>query len=341
MDLGDRHHIAVAFDRDGKELGITKINNTRISIEKYFSRYQKATIAIEAGTHSPWISHLLSQMGCTVYVGNPRKLRMIWDSIDKSDERDARMLGMVCRLEPRLLSPVRHRSGRSQADLAIIKSRGSLVSSRTQLINHCRGIVKTVGERLPACSTESFAKRCEAHVPKELWPALEAIFQTIAQISEQIRILDKKIEQLCGEQYPEAQRLRQVPGVGPITALAYILSIDDPTRFKKSRQVGPYIGLTPRRDQSGAVDKQLHISKAGNRYLRQLLVGCAHYIMGPFGPDSSLRRQGLSIAARGGKNGKKRAAVAVARKLAVLLHRLWISEQSYEPFYGIRDKKAA
>jgi len=200
-------------------------------------------------------------------------------------------------------------------------------------------VVKTTGERLPKCSSDSFAKRCADHVPKDLWPALEPLFSIIGHLSEQIHELDAKINQMCRQHYPEAERLQQVPGVGPVTALCYVLTIEDPARFSKSRQIGPFLGLTPRRDQSGDTDKQLRITKAGDKYLRQLLVGSAHYILGPFAPDSHLRRHGLAIAARGGKNAKKRAAVAVARKLAVLMHRLWTSDQAYDPCYGKCQQK--
>ncbi len=341
MDLGDTYHIAVAFDGDGNELDIAKVGNTKTQIGNYFGRYQGATVAIEAGTHSPWISRLLEQMGCRVYVGNPRKLRFIWDSKDKSDERDARMLAMVCRLEPRLLCALRHRSSQAHVDLALVKSRDLLVRTRTKLVNHARGVVKANGERLPGCSTSYFARRCAAHVPEPLWPALEPIFDTIAQLGVKIKQLDAQIHQLCQHRYKETEYLQQVSGVGPVTALAYVLTIEDPARFTKSRQVGPFLGLTPRRDQSGNSDKQLRISKAGNKYLRQLLVGSAQYILGPFGPDSDLRAYGMRIAARGGKNAKKRAAVAVARKLSVLLHRLWVGEQAYEPLYGSSHLKAA
>ena len=342
LDLGDKTHIAVVLDADGNELDVATVVNTKAGIINYFERYQGSTVAIEAGTHSPWISRLLEQRGCSVYVGNPRKLRFIWDSIDKSDERDARLLARVCRFDPRMLWPLRHRNSQAHADLTVIKSRDILVKCRTQLISHARAVVKTNGERLPACSADCFAKRCEQYVPTELWPALQCVFITIAQVCEQIRELDNKIVQLCQHQYSETQRLQQVPGVGPVTALCYILTIEDPSRFSKSRQAGPFLGLTPRRDQSGKVDKQLHISKAGNKYLRKLLVGSAHYILGPFGPDTNLRRHGLAIAARGGKNAKKRAAVAVARKLAVLLHRLWVSEKVYVPLYNEgKHKKAA
>lgn len=341
MDLGDKKHVVVVFDSNGYEILVAKVMNTKPGIIKFFKDYKGATVIIEAGTHSPWISRLLKEMGCSVYVGNPRKLRFIWDSKDKSDERDARMLGMVGRIEPRLLSPIKHRNSQSHADLAVIKSRDILIKSRTKLINHVRGIVKTNGDRLPSCSTESFVKRCTAHIPAALWPALEPVFNAITQVNQQIRELDAKIHQMCQQQYSETECLQQVAGVGPVTSLAYILTLEEPDRFSRSRQVGPFVGLTPQRDQSGDTDKQLPITKAGNKYLRQLLVGSAHYILGPFGPDCNLRRHGLAIAARGGKNAKKRAAVAVARKLAVLLHHLWRSGEKYDPFFGLNKKKAA
>jgi transposase len=239
-----------------------------------------------------------------------------------------------------LLHPLKHRSSQAQADLASIKSRDMLVKSRTQLINHVRGLIKANGERLPKCSTASFAKKCEPLVPPELRSALDAVFQTLFHLNERIKALDLQIEQLSMERYPETQYLRQIAGVGPITALCFVLTIEDPACFFKSRQVGPFLGLTPRRDQSGDTDKQLPITKAGNTYLRRLLVGSAQYIMGPFGPESNLRLHGMSIAARGGKNAKKRAVVAVARKLAVLMHRLWVTQDKYQPFYGM-NKKAA
>ena len=342
MDLGDKNNIAVVLDHDGNESECIELKNNKISLGRFFQRYSGATVAIEAGTHSPWISRLLEDLGCQVYVGNPYKLRMIWDSTDKSDERDARMLAMVCRLEPRLLWPIHHRGERAHRDLEIIKARDMLVQSRTKLINHVRSAVKASGERLPACSAASFAGRAKQLLTTALLPALEPLIDTIADISDRIKKLDKQIDLLASEQYPQAQALQQVQGVGPLTALAYVLTIEDPSRFAKSRMVGPYLGLTPRRDQSGDIDKQLSITKAGNGYLRKLLVGCAHYIIGPFGPDCDLRRHGLKIAARGGKNARKRASVAVARKLSVVLHSLWGSGQEYQPLYSCsRVAKAA
>lgn len=342
MDLGDRNHIAVVLDAEGREIGCVKIINTKVSVRRFFKKYSGARVAIEAGTHSPWISRLLEELDCRVYVGNPYKLRVIWDSTDKSDERDARMLAMICRLEPKLLWPVRHRDLNAHNDLEVIKARDVLVQGRTKLINHVRSVVKGLGERLPKCSADSFAVRVSNLLPEPLKPALMLLIDTIGDMTDRIRELDKRIKRLTVDRYPEAQRLQQVQGVGPVTALAYVLTLEEPKRFAKSRMVGSYLGLTPRRDQSGDTDKQLRITKAGNVYLRKLLVGCAHYIIGPFGPDSNLRRHGLTIAARGGKNARKRAAVAVARKLSVLLHRLWTDGQDYVPLHAsLKVKKAA
>jgi transposase len=341
MDLGDTSHLIVVFDADGTEIQVAKVNNSKRCVEQFFQSYKAATVALEAGTHSPWISRLLEKLGCKVLVGNPRKLRLIWDSHDKSDERDARILGMICRVEPRLLWPLRHRGVQAQADLAIIKSRAMLVKTRTGLISHVRGMVKAMGYRLPACSAASFAARTVGNIPDELIPAVNSVIEMIDQLSAKIKGLDNMINQLCEKRYAESKLLQQVAGVGPITAMAYVLTIEDPARFKNSRQVGAFLGLTPKQDQSGQTDKQLRISKAGNKYLRQLLVSCAQYTLGPFGPESNLRRYGMAIAARGGRNAKKRAVVAVARKLSVLLHRLWCSGETYQPFYGRVNLKAA
>jgi transposase len=215
--------------------------------------------------------------------------------------------------------------------MALIRSREALVSCRTQLVNHVRGAVKSFGARLPKCPARSFHKRASEHIPEALRPALWPILEQIASLTERIRQYDRKLETVCEEHYPETELLRQVEGVGPLTALTFVLSLEDPYRFEKSRSVGAYLGLVPARNQSGDRDPQRRISKEGDELLRKLLVSCAHYILGPFGSDSDLRRHGEKIASRGAKNAKKRAVVAVARKLSVLLHSLWVSAEIYEP----------
>lgn len=306
----------------------------------FFAKYKGVTVAIEAGTHSPWISRLLADFGCNVLVGNPRKLRVIWDSNEKDDTRDAEMMARIARFDPDLLYPITHRGEAAQIDLELLQARDILVKNRANLINHVRGSVKSLGCRLPSCSTESFHRKVVEDLPEELRNTLEPVVQIIGQLSAQIKEFDCQIEQLCAEQYPETELLRGIKGVGPLTALAFVLILEDPTRFDKSRQVGCFLGLTPRRDQSGETDKQLRITKAGNPYLRRLLVGSAQYILGPFGEDCNLRRFGLRLAARGGKNAKRRAVVAVARKLAVLMHRLWQHGLIYDPFYKPQQRLA-
>jgi transposase len=191
----------------------------------------------------------------------------------------------------------------------------------------------------PKCPARSFHKRAPEHIPDALWPAVEPQLETIGALTERIREYDRQLETICQEHYPETNLLRQVEGVGALTALTFVLTLEDPYRFEKSRTVGAYLGLVPARDQSGDRDPQKHISKEGDEMLRKLLVRSAHYILGPFGSDSDLRRHGHRIASRGAKNAKKRAAVAVARKLSVLLHRLWVTAELYDPLYNAHRRQ--
>ena len=333
MDLGDKNHVVCVLDETGKTVSNGTIENNQESLTTFFLKYKGATVAIEAGTHSPWISRQLSVLGCTVLVGNPRKLQVIWDSNDKSNERDAKMLAQIARFDSDLLYPITHRGQQAQLDLEILQARDILVKSRTKMVNHVRSSVKSLGERLPTCSPESFHRQVPNSIPKNLQETLAPLLEILGNLSDQIKDYDRQIERISKERYPETGLLRAIKGVGPLTALAFILILEDPSRFPKSRQVGSFIGLTPRRDQSGEIDKQLRITKAGNPYLRRLLVGAAQYILGSFGEDCNLRRFGLRLAAQGGKNAKRRAVVAVARKLAVLLHRLWQHGEIYEPLY--------
>jgi transposase len=275
-----------------------------------------------------------------VLVANARKIRLIYASKRKTDEIDAENLARLARLDPKLLYPLKHRGEDSQAHLAIIRSREALVSTRTQLVNHVRGAVKSFGGRLPKCPARSFHKKAPEHIPEALWPALGPILETIGSLTERIRDYDRQLETISEEHYPETELLRQVEGVGVLTALTFVLTLEDPRRFTKSRAVGAYLGLVPGKDQSGERDPQERISKEGDEMLRKLLVGSAHYILGPFGSDSDLRRHGEKIASREAKNAKKRAAVAVARKLSVLLHSLWISAEVYEPLRNTQRSRS-
>jgi transposase len=334
FDLGDRRSRLIGLDQQGELVEDSRLPTTQTSFQRKFSMLSRCRVAMEVGTHSRWTSHLLSELGHEVLVANARKLRAIYSNPRKSDRADAETLARLARMDPHLLSPIHHRSPQAQADLAVLRSRDALVRSRTLLINHVRGRVKSSGARLPSCSADSFSKKVSASIPQALHSAILPLLYTITSLTQQIRAYDHQIETLCQTQYPETRSLRQVPGVGALTALAFVLTLEDPARFAKSREVGPALGLVPRRDQSGERDPQLPITKTGNAFLRRLLVGSAHYVLGPFGPDCDLRRWGLQLAERGGKNAKKRAVVAVARKLAILLHRLWKTGEIYDPFYS-------
>jgi transposase len=311
---------------------------------RFVSERPPMRIAIEAGTHSPWASRVLQECGHEILVANSRKLRLIYANKRKTDEIDAENLARLARVDPKLLYPLQHRGQESQAHMAIVRSRQALVDCRTQLVNHVRGAVKSFGARLPKCPARSFPNKAPEHIPEALWPALGPILEQIGSLTEGIRDYDRKLETISEERYPETHLLRQVEGIGPLTALCFVLTLEDPYRFERSRSVGAYLGLVPARDQSGDRDPQKRISKEGDEMMRKLLVSSAHYILGPFGSDSDLRRHGEKIAYGGGKNAKKRAVVAVARKLSVLLHRLWVTGELYDPLHGAhrrQEKEAA
>jgi transposase len=285
------------------------------------------------------VNATLRECGHEVIVANPRNVKLITQSKRKSDKVDAETLARLARADVQLLAPIRHRGREAQADLAVVKARHTLVEVRTGLVNSVRGLVKSFGERISKCSPESFCEQARPAIPADLMPAVAPLLEMIDELNDKIYRYDRDIEQMAADKYPiEYARMDQVNGVGAVTTVAFILTVEDPARFAKSRQVGSFVGLTPRQSDSGESHPQLRITKAGDMYLRQLLVNCAHYILGPFGKDSALRRWGLKLCERGGANAKKRAIVAVARKLAVLLHRLWVSGETYEPLRGCEQR---
>jgi transposase len=334
MDLGDKSHEVCILDPGGNVLKRFQVDNTAGQIQKHFSRWPTCRIAIEAGTHSGWISRELEALGYTVIVAQPRAVRAIWARDRKNDKSDAEMLARLLRADAKLLSPIKHRSEKAQMALLTMKARDSLVQVRTKLINQTRGLAKSMGHRLASCDTRYFAARARASMPEDLLVALDSLLEMIASLDQRINMYDREVTRMARKDYPETKHLETVPGVGALTALAYMLTLDDPARFKRSREVGPYLGLVPRQDQSGCQDKQLQITKAGDGYLRRLLIGSAQCILKSNGRDCQLRDWGLRLAARGGKNAKKRAVVAVARKLAILMHKLWVSETDFDPNYG-------
>jgi transposase len=331
MDLGDKTSRVCVLDSGGDVVKESGVATTKKALVQTFGPMKHCRIAIEVGTHSPWVSRLLKSLGHEVIVANARQVRLISQSSRKNDKLDAQMLARLARMDPALLRPIRHRSEEAQKDLLTIRIRAALVEARTGLVNAARGLSKAMGERLASCDADQMDVEKLEELPADLRETLKPMLEEVKSLTEKIKECDSKIEQIARDRYPETRLLRQVSGVGPLIALTFILTIEEKERFQKSRDVGCYIGLRPKQSDSGARQPELRITKEGDIYLRKLLVQGAHCIMKKRAPDTDLKRWGTKLAGRGGKNARKRAIVAVARKLAILLHHLWATGEVYEP----------
>jgi transposase len=331
MDLGDKTSRYCVLDNHGEMVREDGVATTKKGMAQAFGAMRRCRIAVEVGTHSPWVSRLLRGFGHEVIVANARQVKLISASSRKDDRLDAQTLARLARVDPQLLRPIQHRSEEAQAQLMVIRVRAALVETRTSLVNTARGLAKSVGERLPKCDTDQMGVERMEGLPAQLRQALQPLLEEVESLTEKIQESDVAIEQIARREYPETALLEQVSGVGTLIALTFVLTIEDRERFQRSRDVGCYVGLRPKRSESGESQPQLRITKEGDVYLRKLLVQGAHYILGYRGPDTDLKRWGQRLAERGGKNAKKRAIVAVARKLAILLHRLWVTGEVYEP----------
>jgi transposase len=341
MDLGDKTSHYYVLDSEGELVREGAVTTTKKGMKQRFGSLQRCRIAMEVGTHSPWVSRLLGSLGHEVIVANARQVKLISASSRKNDRLDAQTLARLARMDPELLRPIRHRSEKAQGHLMQVRVRSALVETRTGLINTARGLAKAMGERLPACDADQMGVEKMQGLPAELAEALAPLLKTVESLTERIKEWDQKLEQLAGSEYPETELLRQVSGVGSLISLTFVLTLEDPNRFGKSRDVGCYLGMRPRRRESGESRPQLGISKEGDVYLRKLLVQGAHCILSQRSPDTDLKRWGLKLAGKGNKNAKKRALVAVARKLAILLHHLWVSGEVYEPLRNSQQQAVA
>jgi transposase len=334
IDLGNLKHAVCVTERATGEIVYERnVTNHRESMRRLSKKFPDSLMVMEVGSHSPWISRFFDGLGHEVLIANPRKVRAIFQNDRKCDLYDARMLAKIARFDPSMLYPIEHQSEEAQRDLLQIKIRDSLVRRRVDIISTVRCTLKSLGIQLKSPRTECFAKQAR----KDLGGAdgatlalIEPALATLDTVSEQIKVLDKDIEALAAARYPQVELLTEITGVGVLTALCFVLVVGDHERFAKPRDIGSYLGLVPKRDQSGEVDKELRISCKGDAYLRRLLVGCAQYILGPFGPECDLRTRGLALAGRGGKRAKKKAVVATARKLAVVMLSLLKSGENYE-----------
>jgi transposase len=332
LDLGDRSSCYCVLDEKSEVIGRGVVITEGKEMEQLFGRLPASVVALEVGGHSPWVSRLLEKLGHQAIVANARRVKLISQSSGKNDRLDAEFLARLARADQKLLAPIRHRSETAQADLMGVRVRAQLVELRTEAVNAARGLVKSFGQRLAKCDVDSLK---ESHA-QDLEPAIrghiERLLRVVKELTKEIDACDAELEKLSAERYgEETRRLKQVPMVGPLTSLAYVLTLDDASRFRHSRDVGCYLGMRPKRDDSGQSQPELRITKEGDVYLRKLLVQCAQQILSLRGPDCDLKSWGEKIAAKGKKKAKRRAVVAVARKLAILLHRLWVSGEPYQP----------
>src|SRR6202008_4646918 len=304
LDLGDRNSWYCVLDETGQIQLEQRVRTNAKALQEVFGAMPRSRIALEIGTHSPWISRLLSELGHEVIVGNARKVRLIGESRKKDDRLDAQTVARLARIDPQLLYPVKHRNVQAQADLMTIRARAGLVRARTALVNTARGLAKSYGERLRGCNVRNMNPEKAESLSPELQAAVEPLLNAIESLSERIVEYNERIENLAQQSYPQVALLKQIKGVGTLLRLPFLLTLEDPHRCRKSRDVGCYLGLQPGRRNSGQSEPQLHISKEGDPYLRTLLVQGAQHILGPFGVDCDLRRWGLKLAERGRKTGR-------------------------------------
>lgn len=331
LDLGDRTSHYCILDADGEVVMQGEVKSTKEEFALLFGGMPRSRVVMEVGTHSPWASEQLAAWH-EVVVANAQSVRALLKGRRKNDRADAEGLARLGRSDLALLRPVHHRSSQVQQDRAVLELREGLVEARTKLVNQLRGVFKSLGHRLEAKSYKSMARSLE-QLPATLQALAKPTLAVITGLSEGVKQLDREVERLGQERYPVTQMLQRVAGVGPVISLAFVLTIEDPDRFRRSREVGPYLGLVPGQRDSGKQQPQLRITRAGDKAMRRLLVQGAHYIVGRHGPDTDLKRWAAPRLLLGGGHGKKRTIVAVARKLAVLLHHLWATGEVYEPLY--------
>jgi transposase len=340
LDLGDRTSRYCILDAEGEVLSEGELPTTKTGLNSLFGKMPCSRVALEVGTHSPWVSRQIAGLGHEAIVANPHKVKLITQSGRKNDRIDAQKLARLARVDPKLLSPVRHRGAEAQADLAVIRARAELVEARTALVNCARGLVKPMGDRLRKCDADQVRAGLAAGLGAEVQKIVEPLLKSVEAISQQIEVYDEKIAEIA-RRYPEVELLTQVYGVGTLIGLTYILTIEDAERFQHSRDVGAFLGIQPKQRESGDSQPELGISKTGDRLLRSYLVQAAHCMLRQGAPDSDLRAWGLGKAGAGGKRAKRRALVGMARKLAVLLHRLWVMGEVYDPLYNRKAVQAA
>ena len=282
---------------------------------------------LETGPLSVFLYHGLQERDVAVVCVCARHAKGVLSTrVNKTDPNDAEGLAQLSRTG--WFKAVHVKDPESHLERAQLRVRGQLVKSHRDMVNQLRGLLKLFGLRLGQVTTPNKRReRVEALLTRmpALRPALSPLMETLAALDEELAKLKKSLEVRAARD-PLTRRLMTAPGVGPHLALVYRCTIEDPGRFARSGDVGAYIGFTPRRYQSGEVDLVGHIPRAGDAMLRHALYEGANAVLGPLKRPCALRTWGLALQER---KAAKRARVAVARKLAVLLHRLWQDETDF------------
>jgi transposase len=330
LDLGDSSSSYCVLDALGKRLEEAAVPTTRPELERVFAGQPRSRIVMEATRCSHWVRQTLQSFGHEVIVANPRQLDLITKSLRKTDRNDARMLARIGRSELELVSAVHERSDVSMRARTLMHARTHLVRTRTRLINLVRSSFKVFGYQVPTCSPDAFHVRARSAMPAELEPALLPLLGMLEKLKQTVQHYNREIARIS-DQFPQTKIFEQIYGVGPLLALAFVTSLEDPARFPDSRSVGAFLGLTPGSRQSGASNPHLGITKQGDGELRTLLATAGMHIMRRSAPDCDLKRYGKRIASGGTPRDRGRARIAVARKLAVLMHRLWLTGEVYQP----------
>lgn len=340
LDVGDRVSRWAAMRVGTGEVREGLVSTTPDAIRESFAG-GTCTVLMEAGSHTPWLVRLLAELGHRPVVVDPASLRVGGPRRRRNDRKDAR--GLMDLAEdvgrPRVRE-IWQRPQDYQQDLSLMRLRDAAVRARSLLANSVRGTVKLFGERLGSHSVKSLPKFAREELSPDLFGVVEPLLVQIEQLTEAIAGYDRKVDEYLARR-PESARLLQVQGVGPVTTGIFMAVIGDPSRFARSRDVGDYLGLVPGLDQSGDRNPSLRITKQGNELLRRTLVQCAHFIMSTRAEDCDLKRWALKLAGDGSnKTRRKKAAVALARKLAVLLHCLWLRDEKYERFRNDGEEEA-
>ena len=331
MDLGNEKHAVCALDESGQILFRKDIDNKPEVLEPFFREHAGATVAMETGLCCRWISALAKACGCEAVVCNARKLSAIWQNQHKNDENDALLLAQLTRADRRLVHPVALRDDEHHEIVQIIELRAVAVAQRTQAVNAVRGLCKACGVFIPGCDASCFHKVAADAIPRETAWKFRPMLRHLKETESLIRRYDKMLVKYAGAHFgEEVELLQTIPGVGTVTACAFVAFVDDMRRFRKARDAGVYFGLTPAQDNSRTQDKPKRITKAGNGIMRSLLVNATNYILRKSSPDTALKRHGMAICARGGKVAKRKAKVAVARKLATVMFAMLRSGKPYE-----------